>query len=609
MLETNPPFFKELGPKPEVHLKKPETLSFDEFPAMEFDVHAFNLETPTFMAEQATLHVAKELAAKLSSAEKADALFQPKLDTNSLFGVMERTDEAERLQQFHDIYGAAITERLLNSSEDPEKIHGFIESAMRNPLPKEIVESFATCSPVEFEAAVTSYLDLDRIKDPLTTDMAAAQCAQEALAIPEVPVAEEKPKAKKPKSHFKTDWSDEEGEVARVGGMEIFEVSEADVDEADFVMNSDLMTRLPSNAESAESFEFGEGLAEGDLSVSLGVLKKIKGEMSPAESQAAEKIVTALQEWNNGVFGAQAEKIDALPDRAKGISIYHEQFGRSRKIPPFAKVLLKKMSGTVMGYALDAVNSGLAPDKAAAEAVRRADSMFDEALRMYQKVDEEGVPIFREFSQYLASQNQAQFHVGRDTMTTTFVASNALAWGRLPAQERRNLIRHINISRTVTEPLDYALLDPTTRERLNVSFKAYLDQQKINTTMTGVDGGYKGTNIESVIRSLNPDATDQTVDEHATLMAADTAYSQRQFRGLQTDAYYRNFVQSMERWPKFVERSQGVKQIGVGEFAKYYLVSKRRAESEQLLAWVVQHAVWRGTLPDDKVKMVGQKKG
>lgn len=378
-----------------------------------------------------------------------------------------------------------------------------------------------------------------------------------------------------------------------------------DMDDSDYKMPAHLKVDLPVTADSKEVMVFGDALHDKDASACVKLLKAhTDWEFDDRMQETARAVAQELIDWSANVLEEHHDRLQNVPQDAQEINVYHAGFDRTRRIAPFARILLRKMSGSLLGYAVrEMENSGVntvdkpSPEETAARVRGLADELFNKSLDLYQEVDLVGLPVFRAMAEYLTQEADRQeqigeewageFHVGRDTLTTTFMASHALRWGKLPAKERLEKIRHVFISRPLLEKGGYA----------RIFLKNFIEQEGINQTMTGVDGGYQGSNPEAVLTTLNPKLTLKKASDRIRLIAAATENKEAQRRRFTHEVDYQETVQWMESLPKFTDRALDLEEVGVGRLAKYMVVTKPRSESEQLLAWTVQHATWRGMIP------------
>jgi len=212
-----------------------------------------------------------------------------------------------------------------------------------------------------------------------------------------------------------------------------------------------------------------------------------------------------------------------------------------------------------------------------------AEAFYQEAFYIYQHVYVEGMPAFRSFAEWLRDNapREGEFHVGRDTLNTTFIASNALRWGKMTGRERAQAIKHINVSRT-TENSGVA------RDVI----EAFLAQERINRYMLGVDGGFSGNSPRYILEYLIPGFDEDLADQKIRIMGTRGMY-QRLF---DPSNNYERLVELMEKFPKFTDRAKEIELV-THSVQRYKLNTPARSVGDGILAWVVQHAVWRDLCP------------
>lgn len=366
---------------------------------------------------------------------------------------------------------------------------------------------------------------------------------------------------------------------------QILEQEIKDYDDADFILHGLEKLRLPKESTPETVYAFCEAFQKGDRSACKAAIESVMG---ASRSKLQEKMFNAifdnLDAWRNKISDPSDPNLASLHSRlpvsAQVINVWHAGFKKSRTIAPFEKILRKKMAGALFAMILDAVK--IPTPFVAEDIVDKIGRLYDMALQRYEDVHRHGMPTLRALAVYLAKNAPAagEFHVGRDTRTTTFIASNALRWGGMSAEERLQAIRYIDVSRPAFARTDKAIL------------KQFLEQEKINGNMMGVDGGYHGSGPENILSTLKPDLSHDQLNEQIKLIG--THIVERRFS---PDDALQEVVGWMERLPKFTERAQLMKRIEQDGFAKYFVVTAKRSEPERLLAWVVQHAVWREMIP------------
>jgi hypothetical protein len=121
------------------------------------------------------------------------------------------------------------------------------------------------------------------------------------------------------------------------------------------------------------------------------------------------------------------ERLVPLPASAGNLEVSHRLLGRSRTIEPFRKALHRKMVETALAAAVHyarQVREGEPPPDLH-DMAEKMTLLELQARALYKNVAEEGVPIFREFINYLNEEHKkaggtypGEFYVGRDTYHT-----------------------------------------------------------------------------------------------------------------------------------------------------------------------------------------------
>ena len=282
---------------------------------------------------------------------------------------------------------------------------------------------------------------------------------------------------------------------------------------------------------------------------------------------------------------AEIHRTAGLPDSAKPLVVRHAVSGRERTIQPFFEALHQRMLETALSEAIDQARSGKTNRAALMEGMLQLEN---EAILKYDSVVNRGVPAFKDFATWILTEQEkaehaGEFYVGRDTMGTLYPAAHAARWGKMSGAKRHKLTVFVNVSRP--------LAGATTREVM----RKWLEQEQVTQGMMGIDGGYSGSSPEKVFQALNPKLTTEDLDRKVRLLEA-TSTVERRFNAGRA---YDGIVSWMEMLPKFTDRAKKVEQNPLG---KYYVVEgNRRSPAERVLAWTVQHAVWRELINHDPV--------
>jgi hypothetical protein len=265
-------------------------------------------------------------------------------------------------------------------------------------------------------------------------------------------------------------------------------------------------------------------------------------------------------------------------------------------------MLAKKLCIPLVGFLADALKKNISDP--VEEALDRLEMLKEKAISTYSEVANIGVPAFRKFTEYIeesAAKHTAgvktfaegEFHVGRDTKNTTYVARMARLWGTMSAKERLQSVRFIDVSRLLVKNVPRAVL------------AEHLRQNGINDQMMGFDGGYRGSSPQDVLLAvMSGDRRKQLLTQQQDvipelnpqirLMETSTFSTERSF---DPQNEIGGIVNWMESLPKFTERSQTLVRSSGDSLGRYLVLTSKKNISEQMLAWVVQHAVWRELAP------------
>ncbi|MEI7512536.1 MAG: hypothetical protein WCK01_03700 [Candidatus Uhrbacteria bacterium] len=321
----------------------------------------------------------------------------------------------------------------------------------------------------------------------------------------------------------------------------------------------------------------------------------------------------------NSIFSDENPHIQALDSipSAKAFSMHHEQFNRSRTIQDFKFSLKKKMAPIAAAFYQNAFQEADNSQSATEIAKDKTEKLLEEAVRIFLDVHsprlnshgEQYAPspidAMRGFNDWISSEANAsfekgEFHVGRDTLMTTYTARHAREWGKMSGKERAKKIRHVDVSRTIVNNTPKAIL------------ANYLRQNGIHEDMMGVDTGYRGTGPQdallavmssekrqAIIDASSGEAVVSGMDPQIKLMEVN---AQGKNRTVEYENKFDGIVDWMELLPKYTERSQFLAKSFSEGSDRLLVISSERNPSEQLLAWVVQSAVWREFAPKDKEK-------
>ncbi|HBP00570.1 MAG: hypothetical protein UU35_C0018G0012 [Candidatus Uhrbacteria bacterium GW2011_GWC2_41_11] len=312
------------------------------------------------------------------------------------------------------------------------------------------------------------------------------------------------------------------------------------------------------------------------------------------------QMVAAIYGWKGGQIDPslvsfqkklkQLQEDIPIPVSADSIEVTHQQFKKKRTIEAYPQTLHRRMLEIVVSLFVDEARQ----NRNNKESVIQALFVIEQRARsLYAEVVEKGVPAFREYIHWLNEQSRqvvedgephpGEFYVGRDTLTTLYPAANAFRWGKMTGAERRRLTVFVNVSRPLIQNM-------RSTHEMRMIMKDWLEKEGVTRSMFGIDGGYTGSSPYEVFKALDSSFTQDKGDRQIRLL--NTSNENR--RTISED--YFDIVEWMEMLPKFTDRAQ---RVLATEFGKYYVKATRRSSVERILAWTVQHAVWREMINDN----------
>jgi hypothetical protein len=470
---------------------------------------------------------------------------------------------------------------------EPSEIKEFIELLANTDTPPDPNDFAIEERKKSTEGVVKKYINMYRLLKPGTKEEKVGQI----MAV----LGEDSPKAEIVEQELL--------ERPARPGEKYLEIRNMDVekDDAEYQLAQELATELPeaANGRNLAAFEDALFAKEADSSKTIASLEGCLGNPLTAEQRRSlEQGFGKLSEW----LGGLAAETEAPAKSAEQFKIHHERFNRERTIPNFNKILAKKLCVPLVGFLSDALKKG--SDDPVGDALKKLEMLKKEATSVYTEVAQKGVPAFRTFTEYLenaaAEQTggertfaQGEFHVGRDTKNTTYVARMARLWGTMSAKERQQSVRFIDVSRMLVDNVPRAVL------------AEHLRQNGINDQMMGLDGGYRGSSPQDVLlavmsgerrKELLAQQQDVILELNPQIRLMET---NQEGRGRSFDPQNEtgDIVHWMESLPKFTERSQTLVRSSGDGLGKYLVLTRKKNISEQTLAWVVQHAVWREMAP------------
>lgn len=539
---------------------------------LENELAGISAETKEPTANAEYIEAAKKEISELLGDERANELFSNNEEITEGFQAQLFTNQ---LQQLRSRYGEDVYKKIIDNTTTPAKdLKDFIEAITDGGValnPEDLEESkfFSWGEPTEL--LVNTY----RLMKPgLTKDKMAAL-----------------------ESLIQTKADAKPTETSTHASRKYIRVEDGfglDKDDKDYILDPSLEAQV-NDSNRAEVAKIAEALSQK------------KPEAIPTDIEIYKQSVDAL-------FDADSElqdRFSALENigSANGFSMYHAKFDRSRKIPSFKDSLQKKAATVASAFYLEALNEQKGDAaKANTLATERVRKLISEAVRLYEDVHSPRLNVhgeqyapspieaMRGFNNWLSDEaekthKKGEFHVGRDTLMTTYAARQASEWGKVSGKERAQKIKHVDISRTIVNNTPRAIL------------ANYLKQNGITEDLMGVDTGYRGTGPQDALLAVmdpekkakliteSPDVqVVQVLDQQIKLMEVN---AQAQNRTVEYENKFDGIVDWMEQLPKYTERSQYLSRSFDEGNDKLLVVSTERNPSEQLFAWVIQSAVWR----------------
>jgi hypothetical protein len=293
-----------------------------------------------------------------------------------------------------------------------------------------------------------------------------------------------------------------------------------------------------------------------------------------------------------------------LPDSAGSLEVHHRVLDRTRTIPPFEKTILPHLMEVIVSGAVqlaredDGTKNKMEQKQALGNLADQVMTTELQARKMYKKVVEKGVPVFQDYVSWLneevrkteakGEEHPGEFYVGRDTYQTLFPAAKSMRWGEMEGGKMRQLTVYVNVSRPLLNNMGGA-------QEMKAIMKQWLEDEGVTQRMYGIDGGYSGSGPMGVFRSLEEGFSYEQGDEQIHLLESSNPRRRIDLRNSLS-----GFVSWMEALPKFADRSQKVVK---SEFGRWMIEDESRTPAERVLAWTVQHAVWREMInfvPEDR---------
>lgn len=355
-------------------------------------------------------------------------------------------------------------------------------------------------------------------------------------------------------------------------------------DENNYADKSSAQESLPEHITDSDAFSFLEAIERDDLETICGLI--LRHSFASVNSDSYQKALSIAKSLRDTLRALDTRQPDTkLPESAQELSIYHLKFNKYRKISPFTSILKNKLSRYILWSALNVFKQpALNPD----ELGKSISALVQEAHDLYTTTVQNGVPVLTAFAEYLRDHaSDGEFHIGRDTEQTTYVASKALTWGQMDPQRRKQVIKHVDISRPVIA-------------RAGGFLRCLLKQEGIVNRMIGADGGWEGSGLVAAFKAMDMYITPERIDRQTKIISTNERNRRNERikkRLFDPDNHYYAMVEWMEQLPKFTQRAEDIARIEENGVTKYLVVTQTSSEKERLLAWVVQHAVWREITP------------
>ena len=314
-----------------------------------------------------------------------------------------------------------------------------------------------------------------------------------------------------------------------------------------------------------------------------------------------------------------------IQDLEKSLKIkFHEI-----RVPEFQKVLIWKMSNLALGLMIRQIESNDRPINIS----HILESFYYEAFIIYNKVHFKIIPAIKDFLEYVGKNiplpdlyhqqdikqedipdktldyiPRGAWHIGRDTQNTSYIAHLASNFGHMPYPEIKKAIIHIKSSRPMESQVDH---DPETKKL----FLQMLKDLRVSLDMIGIDGGYRGSGLRRVLQWMRDNQEDfkgqlgdefvDSIENRIRLFFSIEDYKYLRFYhdqniDFQKENKYEQSVVAMEELPKYTERFNDIAKASKKSGIDYIIQTANRSEGERILAWVVQHAVWREVIPRTK---------
>jgi len=329
----------------------------------------------------------------------------------------------------------------------------------------------------------------------------------------------------------------------------------------------------------------------------VGLLKEFFA--SVAEKMTDEKEIAfmlSLSNQLNEVQGHIAESKEApsspeLPESAKSFLLYHATLKRSRQIPDFRTLLSEKIRWYLSldifhrtkDIGLKRDEERISPRQGPSfQHMRSIVSEYDTNLKLYQKIEDQDVPLYWEARETLDDLDARRIVVfGRDGRFF-FVALKASDFG-LAEQELKYVV--------VTSPMKEHLFRP--------QVKKYLTQNGVTLDFTFVDSGFSGSiprlAIEVLAEAGGVSLSTDEIDKRIKLLAARLDLRRRELsRKTASPGDRERSIERIEDRPQRYARPSSFVEDDDGTLHPYL---QPHSVETQLQAWTVEHATMRNFAP------------
>jgi hypothetical protein len=389
-----------------------------------------------------------------------------------------------------------------------------------------------------------------------------------------------------------------------------------DHDDTDYHLPSEFPVFERTSQSNPRSSDYGSLLSafrSGDKEKQDQLLEQIigLGEIPPDKKVIIDKLLDAVtQAWGikefNGEDGQVRDIIDRLaklresimlPESGRPLEVHNKRLNKDRTIPSFETTILPHMLEV---FVAGAVYYARQNDDGVNLFMEQMMKVELQTLKMYREVVDRGVPVFRDFVSWLneevrktqerGGEHPGEFYVGRDTLQTLYPSAKAMRWGKMPGMDARKLTVFVNVSRPF-------LANMQSTQEMKEIMKAWLVQEGVTQEMFGIDGGYSGSGPLGVFTALDKDRNPYARQRDKQIRLISAQHTERRM-DLRNNVG--GFVGWMESLPKFADRAQRVLKT---QFGRFFIEDVARSPVERVLAWTVQHAVWRemvNYVPEDR---------